>query len=291
MTTVLVTGGTGLLGPYLVDALASLGKVVPTGLRAGAHPCDLTDPDATRKLVEVVQPDIVIHAAGWTDVDGCERDDRRAISMNVTPISNLAAALPKRTRFLYISTDQVYPDTAGPHGEDQLGPVNVYGRTKLEGERAAEAFENSLALRTNFFGHSRTEGRASLSDFFAARFSRREDTMLFTDSTFSPLHMTTLAELVCELAPSPATGALNIGSRNGMSKADFAINIAEQLGLSTECATQTQSTGNATRAKRTFDLRMDVQRVEMLLGREMPKLEREIGHLLADGTAECGFSA
>jgi dTDP-4-dehydrorhamnose reductase len=277
VVTALVTGANGLLGPYLVDAFGP--RVITTARRAGDEPCDLADAAAVRALIEKTRPDVVVHAAAMTAIDAAEATPEVADLGNRVTTANLAAALPSTSTLVYISTDQVYPNVAGPHREGSEAPVNVYGTTKLAGEHAAATHSRALILRANLFGPSRTPGRVSLSDFVIDGLRNGKPITLFRDVLFSPLHMTTLAGLIRELADAGLTGVYNIGSREGMSKADFAIAIAEHLGLSLANARIGVSTELTSRALRPLDLRMDVTRLEHALGRAMPTCRAEIALL------------
>ncbi len=275
----LVTGSRGLLGPYLVEAAAVRGRVVECRRRGGDHACDLAQASEVEVLIGNTAPDIVLHAAGFTDVDGCENDSERAARDNHLAAANLAAALPDKCCFVFVSTDQVYPDTAGPHREGSEVPVNVYGRSKLAGERAALAHPNALAVRTNMFGPSRSPDRSSLSDFVSQSLTDGRAVTLFRDVLFSPLHMTSLAALVFEMIDKGLRGAFNLGSRAGLSKSDFGLTVAAHLGLSTERVTIGDSTVLPDRAPRTLDLRLNVERLERALGHAMPTLKEEIAKL------------
>ena len=83
-----------------------------------------------------------------TAIDAAEAAPDAANVGNRVTTANLAAALPTTSTLVYISTDQVYPNVAGPHREGSKAPVNVYGTTKLLGERAASAHPRALILRT-----------------------------------------------------------------------------------------------------------------------------------------------
>ncbi len=276
---VLVTGATGLLGPYLMEAASRRGPAMASARCGGDRPCDLTDRAAVEALVREVDPDVVLHATGLTDVDRCEREPSLAYALNRDAAANLAAVLPPGSQLVYISTDQVYPDVPGPHVEGTEDPVNTYGRSKLAGERAAMAHPRGLVLRTNLFGPSRTEGRQSLSDFVADSLTARRPITLFADILFSPLHMATLASLAFECAARGLTGAYNLGSREGLSKADFGFAVARQLGLETGSVMVGESPADPARAPRLRDLRLDVRRIGGALGRAMPKLIEEIARL------------
>lgn len=277
--TFLITGATGLLGPYLVKSFSEHGRVVTTARRAGDAPCDLTDAAAVSALVREVNPDHVIHAAAMTNVDLCETKPADADAANRLATQNLADAMLDGSRLLYISTDQVYPDVAGPHVEGTERPINEYGRSKLAGELAALSRPGSLIARTNLFGPSITPGRASLSDFVVSALREGREITVFSDVRFSPLHLVTLSALLAELTRAGVTGTFNVGSRDGMSKADFAFAIAKHLGLSTERTRVGRSTEMPARAPRTADLRLDVLKVEQAVGRRMPTCLDEIARL------------
>jgi dTDP-4-dehydrorhamnose reductase len=187
--------------------------------------------------------------------------------------------LSPQARLIFVSTDQVYPDIAGPHAEDAVAPVNVYGQSKLAGEQAVLRHPGALVLRTNFFGPSRREGRASLSDFVIRSLTARQNATFFSDILFSPLHMATLAALAAEMAERGMTGVFNAGCRDGASKADFAFAVARHKGLQTETSRIGSSSVMPDRAKRPKDMRMAVGRIEQALGRPMPTLDQEVAKL------------
>ncbi|MGQ0671766.1 MAG: SDR family oxidoreductase [Hyphomicrobium sp.] len=276
MTKYLVTGGQGLLAPYIAAEMAQHGEVSITARACGDCPADLADLNAVDRLVREVRPDIVVHCAAMTDVDRCEREPLAADTANRIATANLVEILPQQSRLVLISTDQVYRDVAGPHAEGDVGPVNTYGASKLAGEREAIRRPDSLVIRTNLFGPSQTSGRQSLSDWMVERIRSGEPTTLFQDSLFSPLHMKSLAVVVAEMIASRLTGVFNVGSRAGMSKADFGLRIAQHLDLPVGNLLRGTASTIAGRARRPRDLRMDVQRIEARLGRPMPDLADEI---------------
>ena len=279
MSRVLVTGATGLLGPYLVDACRRAGEVITTSRNGGDYPCDLTEPADVARLVDAVEPTIVVHAAAMTDVDACERDPDTAVALNCQTVAHLAEAVQNSCRVVVVSTDQVYPDSAGPHGEEDVGPVNVYGRTKLEGERAALSRPRSLVVRTNFFCASRSAGRQSLSDFIEHSLARGAAITLFDDVLFSPLHAKTLSDVIVDLVHCGFEGVVNVGSVDGMSKLEFGLAVADHLGLDTATVRAGNSSDIPGRAPRPRDLRMDVERVQAALQSTMPRLRHEVAKL------------
>jgi dTDP-4-dehydrorhamnose reductase len=276
---ILITGGAGLLAPFLLQAGQVHGHIDLTTRRDGSFPCDLADAEGVARMVGTARPDVVIHCAAMTDVDGCERNADAADRGNRLTSENLAAALPANRQLVYISTDQVYPNVAGPHVEGTEDPVNVYGRSKLAGERAALRHPGGVALRASFFGASRTPGRKSLSDFIVENLSAQKHITLFSDILFTPLHATTLASIIFETVEHRLTGVYNVASRDGSSKADFALGVAAHFGLQTDTAAVGKSTAQTGRAIRTTDLRMAPDRLVKALARTMPTLQQEIKKL------------
>lgn len=276
---ILVTGAGGLLGPYLMDAASAVGQAVSLARSSGDQRCDLCDVDAVHRVLDAVRPDIVLHAAAMTDVDGCEHQADAADRANHLATTVLALALSDHAILVAYSTDQVYPDVSGPHVEGSEAPVNVYGKTKLAGECGALRHDRTLVLRTSIFGPSRSSRRSSLSDFVVGNLQNGGPITLFSDVLFSPLHFKTLAELTMDAVAAGLTGVYNAASREGMSKADFGFAVAARFGLPTVGVMVDCSTAMPARAPRATDLRLDVNRIEEALGREMPTLKEEIAKL------------
>lgn len=129
---IFITGNRGQLGRALNAALA--GESV-TG--CDLPEVDITDRAAIWAAIAACQPDVVIHAAAWTDVDGCARDPERAYRVNAQGTQNVALACAEVSAALvYISTNEVFDGTATePYREwDPVHPVNPYGRSKAAGE-------------------------------------------------------------------------------------------------------------------------------------------------------------
>ena len=135
---VLVTGAAGALGSYVPDVFTDADLVLTS--HAGEHRrLDVRDPDAVAATIADVKPDVVLHLAAATDVDGCERDPDLAFSSNAAATENVALACRDNDcELVYVSTGAVFPgDKPDPYTEvDEPGPANVYGRSKLAGERS-----------------------------------------------------------------------------------------------------------------------------------------------------------
>lgn len=277
---VALCGAAGLLGSTLAPFLRSQGHEVMTHSRGeGAeHHADLSDAAAAHGLMEKLAPDVIVNLVGLTDVDRCEREPNEAYRMNVRTVENIAAWMRKsqaRCHLVHISTDQVY-DSADVHTEDQAALTNYYAFSKYAGELAAVTVPSTV-LRTNFFGRSECARRASLTDWLFRALRSNTAIQVFDDVLFSPLSIPALCamiELSMRIAP---VGVFNLGSHDGLSKADFAFTFAGQLGLSTAAMTRT-SIEQATQLKayRPRDMRMDSTKFERAAGTKLPRLQDEI---------------
>jgi dTDP-4-dehydrorhamnose reductase len=144
---VAVTGAGGRLGRALVAALEEAPFAGPFGpIGWDRSRLDLDDPGRIATLLDGDRPEVVIHAAAWTDVDGCAREPGLALTRNGAATGVIAAACATRgIDLLVVSTNEVFDgrrtDGHGYTAADPPNPINAYGSSKLAGERAAaEAF-------------------------------------------------------------------------------------------------------------------------------------------------------
>lgn len=147
--TLVVVGAAGQVGFELVRALAPLGRVVAL-TRAE---CDLADPDAAAEAVRRAAPHVVVNAAAYTAVDRAEQDADTCRRVNTDAVGVMAAAAASLgAPFVHYSTDYVFDgDKGAPYVEsDPTNPLGVYGRTKLDGERAAAENPAHLVFRTSW---------------------------------------------------------------------------------------------------------------------------------------------
>jgi len=189
--------------------------------------CDLINCADTAAMLETVAPSCVVNLVATTNVDECERSPHTAYLLNVRTVENLVAGLAgsEGTFLVQVSTDQVY-DSFGDSDESDVYLTNTYALSKYTGELAALRMPAAV-LRTNFFGPSRHPNRKSFSDWLLDNFREGKEFVAFTDVAFSPLLMDTLSAAIDKVLCQPAVGVFNLGSDQGMSKADFAVALAE----------------------------------------------------------------
>jgi dTDP-4-dehydrorhamnose reductase len=152
-TRVLITGAGGQLGRYLRPRFERAGATVAgIGSRSVSgvdRVVDIARAAAVEDAISRFRPGIVIHAAAYTDVDGCERDPARAEAVNTDGSKHVAEAARNAGAYLIaVGTDFVFPgDGEAPYAEDALPrPISVYGQSKLAGEQAVLATHASFAV-------------------------------------------------------------------------------------------------------------------------------------------------
>jgi dTDP-4-dehydrorhamnose reductase len=279
MSRVLVAGAQGMLGCTLVPHLRAAGYDVICHARNGeSGVCfDLAEPAQIRTMLDRTKPDVIVNLAALTNVDECERNPNQSYLANVRIVENLTSWIRDAGTHAYLvqlSTDQVY-DGVGPHKEDGVALTNYYAFSKYAGELAAAAVPSTV-LRTNFFGPSQCAGRKSLSDWIVESLSKRTPITVFDDVWFSPLSMRRLAEYIVLVIERRQPGVFNLGSRNGMSKADFAFALAETMQLPTSDMSRGSANQSNFDAYRPKDMRTDSGRFAHVFGIELPTLLEEI---------------
>jgi dTDP-4-dehydrorhamnose reductase len=215
---VLVTGGAGQLGAALAEAF--------TGAEALSRAeWDVTQPPPSR--VTECHLDYVLHAAGWTDVDGAEDDPQEAAAVNVGGTAHVAAL---DAPLVYFSTDYVFDGAKRePYVEsDGARPLSAYGRTKLHGEAAAG--ERAWVVRSSgLFGWTSHNFVRTMLRLGA----ERDEVSVVDDQRLSPTYVGHLAAATAQILELPF-GVYHVAAGGDCSWAEFAQAIFEEAGLSCE---------------------------------------------------------
>jgi len=154
MTRILLTGSTGQVGWELQRTLMTLGEVITAGRESSTLRMDLSNPDTIRYVIREVQPDLIINPAAYTAVDKAETEPELAMAVNGTAPGVIAEeAKLIGAGLIHYSTDYVFNgNQPTPYAEqDEPDPQNIYGKTKLAGEKAIQAVgAPHLILRTSW---------------------------------------------------------------------------------------------------------------------------------------------
>jgi dTDP-4-dehydrorhamnose reductase len=218
-----------MLGRDLVAHLGARHQVVPADLPE----VDITDLSLVQRTFHGAKLDAVIHTAAFTAVDDCERRPDLAFQVNAEGTRNVAVAcLEASLPMLYLSTDYVFDgQKPTPYAEDDLpNPLNVYGRSKLQGERhVKELLQAAWIVRTSWlFGPlGKNFVRAILE-----RAQQGESLRVVDDQVGAPTYTVDLAEKLEQIVMKGNPGIYHATNRGYCSWFEFAQEILRQAGLS-----------------------------------------------------------
>lgn len=221
---ILITGSNGMLGHDLISVLKKEHDLVLTTSKT----LDITDKDKTIDFIFDTKPDIVINSAAYTDVDGCEENSDLAFSVNGDGVRNLALACREiDCPLVHISTDYIFNGKNDrPWVEDdEIGPISVYGKSKLEGEQAIlEILDRYFIVRTAWlYG---INGKNFPKTMLELAKNHSEITVVY-DEVGSPTYSLDLAEGISELIETDYYGIYHLTNSGSCSWCEFARYIFE----------------------------------------------------------------
>ena len=241
---VAVTGAAGRLGAALITRLQTRRAGEPAWIPLSwTRPhFDLDDLQSGQRLVERDRPDLVIHAAAWTDVDGCAREPGLALHRNGAGTAAIARACRDfDAALVVVSTNEVFDgerrDGRGYLPDDPTGPINAYGRSKLEGEREAqEAFSARgsalLVVRTSWlFGIGKPDFPAKIEVAARAASAHGRPLRLVADEIGSPTYVPDLADSIIRMLLASSAGVHHIVNSGHASRADWARDVLRRLEI------------------------------------------------------------
>lgn len=278
---VFVTGVGGQLGHDVVNELdrrahESIGsdiQAVYSGVNDGSAvvsapyvQMDITDGAAVSKMIEELNPDVIIHCAAWTNVDGAEAPENQAKvhQINAVGTENIAkAAKAVDAKMVYISTDYVF-DGQGerPWEPDDkcYAPLNVYGQSKLDGEKAVtEMLEKYFIVRIAWaFG---LNGKNFIKTMINV--GRTHDTVsVVNDQIGTPTYTLDLARLLVDMIETEKYGYYHATNEGGyISWYDFCCEFYKQYGLKTKVIPVTTEEYGLSVAARPFNSRLEKKKL------------------------------
>jgi dTDP-4-dehydrorhamnose reductase len=286
MFTVAVIGASGLLGRALTHELGASGRwrVVPTAHRraqADTTALDIRDASAVRSFVDRIAPNAIVIAAAERRPDVCERDPQAAHALNVEAVRTIASAARQCGAWvLSISTDYVFDGSAPPYRiDDRPAPLNAYGRSKLEGERAlAESTDFGCVLRLPLLYGPIIEWSESavtslVPAIAASSAPGASPAPMDAWATRYPTYTPDVACVIHGMLERQAEGkaVCGIAQWSGdepMTKFEIASRIARHLGIDARLEAQATSSEATARPR---DCHLDSSRLEALgIGRRTP---------------------
>ena len=299
---VFVTGVGGQLGHDVVneldrrahEAIGSDIQAVYSGVNDGSAVAaapyvqmDITDEAAVRRTVEELKPDVIIHCAAWTNVDGAEAPENRekVHQINAVGTENIArAAKAVNAKMVYISTDYVF-DGQGtrPWEPDDkcYAPLNVYGQSKLDGELAvSRILEKYFIVRIAWvFG---LNGKNFIKTMINV--GKTHDTVrVVNDQIGTPTYTLDLARLLVDMVETEKYGYYHATNEGGyISWYDFCCEFYKQYGLKTTVIPVTTAEYGLSVAARPFNSRLEKKKLAEAGFKPLPAWQDAVGRYLKE---------
>lgn len=274
---ILLLGGTGQVGTALRTALPSLGQLIVPG-RSEA---DLADPSSIARCIAGAGADIIVNAAAYTAVDRAEDDVATADRANHLALAQMGS-LAGRALVVHYSSDYVFDGRKpSPYSEDDAtAPLNVYGRTKRDGEMALAASGASYLIFRTSWVHS--PGGNNFIRRVLQLAKERDELSVVDDQIGAPTSASLIATVTAETLaarfggrtiPDGVYHLTASGAASWWEVARYAIKTAPQdtqLRTTIDRVIPIASADLDQRAKRPANSRLDTSRLSRALGRSLP---------------------
>jgi len=277
---VLILGARGMLGKDLVPIASAKNHVLGRDI----DDFDITDQERVKKELIAVRPQVVINAAGYTDVDGCESKRELAFSANAEGARNVALGCAAiGAKMIHLSTDYVFDGSSRvPYREEDLPrPLNVYGSSKLQGERyIQEIMKNYLIIRTEWlYGR---HGR-NFVDTILRIATQQKELRVVDDQRGAPTFTKDLSSAIDRLIGTEARGILHVTNSGSCTWFEFAGQVLREKNPTNREVQiiPISSTELARPARRPAYSLMDCQRYEQLTGSKMRSWQEALKEYLS----------
>jgi dTDP-4-dehydrorhamnose reductase len=242
---VLIIGANGLVGQKLTDIFsndrrfdllisARQSEAYNKAASFGYVQLDATNLSNVKELVWNFSPEIIINAAAYTDVDGCEREKELSWKANVTAVENLiTASRLVGARVVHISTDYVFDGKAGPYDETATpNPLSYYGKEKLASENAVRASgENWAIVRTMVVYGVAPKVKKNFAIWLAQELKKGNKVNIVCDQFGNATLADDLARGIYELVRQNKRGLYHMAGSDILSRYEFARKLADEFGF------------------------------------------------------------
>lgn len=242
----------------------------------------LDSQDAVKRTIDTIRPELIIHTAGLTNVEICEKNPKFAQNVNTTSAKFIAKIAKERNiKMVHISTDHLFQGTDQYVREDhQVDPLNVYGITKANAEKAIlEINPDALIVRTNFYGWGPSY-RKSFSDIIIETLRKGNTINLFNDVYYTPIVIEKLVEYINDLLAKQAMGIYHVVADERVSKFQFGMKLAQIFGLDASLIRESSLVNVPDLVRRPLDMSLSNEKAAAKIGRSLGTIEEHLQHLL-----------
>ena len=241
--TLLLLGGTGLLGKALIDTCPRDVEIHATHVRdlpatvsdTRFTRLDVTDREGVLRLFERSQPDTVVHLAGIGSVDFAEKDQHESWTINVGGTRHVIDACHQfGVRLIYLSSNAVFDGACPPYDEDAVRrPVNYYGQLKVEAEDAVRSsgLDHAVVRAILMYGWHYPQARENPVTMWIRLLEDRKPVHAVNDRYWQPLYVEDCTRLIWRILEKKKAGVYNISGPERLSLFEFALHTARVFGL------------------------------------------------------------
>lgn len=241
---ILIVGSNGMLGQRLTEYYIGSGKKYEVFAASAEEDSfipgvdyrkiDIANKGDVKKLIYDFYPDVIINAAAYTNVDGCESNKELAWNINVVGVGNLAHySWACDAHLIHISSDYVFDGEDGPYHEtDKVNPISYYGRTKLASENTVKSsgVRNTI-IRTNVLYGPAKYGRPDFVKWVVGSLREGKNIRIVTDQINNPTYIDDLVDGINRIVEFKKEGLFHIGGKEFLSRYDFTLRIADYFQL------------------------------------------------------------
>lgn len=290
---ILLFGKTGQVGWELQRALAPLGNLIALDIHSKDYCGDFSNPEGIAQTIRAIKPDVIVNAAAHTAVDRAESEPEFAQLLNATSVEVLAKeAAAIGAWIVHYSTDYVFPGNGEtPWQEtDETGPLNVYGRTKLDGEIALQKYcAKHLIFRTSWVYAGKGNNFAKTMLRLA---KERSELSVISDQFGAPTGAELLADCTAHairtaLVNPEVAGLYHLVASNTTTWHDFAALVFEEarvagIELIIEKLHAVPTSAYVTPAQRPLNSRLNTGKFQRNFGLVLPSWEVGVKRMLAE---------
>lgn len=290
--TVLVTGSNGLLGQKLIKDFHPYYKVIACDLQPESslsfpnlsyESLDITHRRQLGFHISFYRPQVIINAAAYTDVDGCEIHKDKAWAINVGGVKNLVTLCKEENiKLIQFSTDYIFDGKNGPYSEDDPpDPINFYGETKLESEKIIkESGVDFLIIRTNVLYGFGENVKPNFLLWLLERLSQNEKIQIVTDQFNNPTLADNLSLCILETVKKDLSGIYHLAGSEYLSRYDFAIKVADKFNFDKNNILPTKTELLQQKAKRPYRGGLKIDKAQNILETKLLNVNQGLDYLI-----------
>lgn len=294
---ILVIGASGQVGDKVVRNAVSRGDIVfathksrsPAIAVEASFQMDKADASQVAEVLGKVRPEAVVDTGALHNVDYCETHREEAFAVNARGTGNIAERCREMgLRFVFVSTDFVFDGVGAPYTEDSKpNPLSVYAESKLEGEKVTFKTHpsGSVVVRPSVIyswvepgvpSQSSSGKPLNFAAWLVAQLRSRKEVNIVNDQVASPTLASDLAGAILALLDSPRTGLFHTAGATPLSRYDFAVEIAKELGLNHTLIRPVPTSQLNQVARRPLDSSLLSHKIKREIGYEMMDIRKAL---------------